>query len=209
MGDLTCDFFQISGSGSVEGNLDTVEGRISGSGVVEGDLRAGKLKISGSGKIMGSVNADELTVSGSASVQKSVGAQNVRIEGSAKIGQDCSAESFEADGGFEIGGLFSADEVKIRIYGMKSKAREIGGGRITVALGPALGFIKSLVAGFMNPVLEVDTIEGDEIVLENTSARVVRGNSVTIGSGCDIGTVEYKDYYTKTIDSTVGTQTKL
>jgi cytoskeletal protein CcmA (bactofilin family) len=212
MGDLTCDVFQISGSGSVEGSLDTLDGRISGSGTVEGDLKAGKFKISGTGRIMGNVNAGELVISGSGSVQKNVEAQYVRIEGTAKIGLDCNAEFFEADGGFEVGGLLNADEVKIRVYGMKSKVREIGGGKITVTLGPthAFNLVRTIVSmGILNPVLEVDTIEGDEIVLENTTARVVRGNSVTIGSSCDIGTVEYKDFYTKNIDAKVGTETKL
>lgn len=38
-----------------------------------------------------------------------------------------------------------------------------------------------------------ETIEGDDIHLELTRARVVRGNNVSIGSGCDIDLVEYKN----------------
>jgi cytoskeletal protein CcmA (bactofilin family) len=212
MGDLTCDVFQTSGSGTVEGNLDAAEGKINGSGTINGDLKGGKFKINGSGRIMGDVRADEFAVSGSGSVQKSVAAQTVKVEGSVKIGLDCNAEVFEADGGFDIGGLLNADEVKVRIYGMKSKVREIGGGKISVTLGPPYGLsiVKTIVSmGILYPTLEADAIEGDEIVLENTTARIVRGKSVTIGVGCDIGTVEYQETYTKNAEARVGTETKI
>jgi cytoskeletal protein CcmA (bactofilin family) len=211
-GDVECDVFHLNGTGHVEGNLKTTEGRISGSGVVDGNLTAATFRITGSGRIGGAVNADELTISGSGNIGNNVQAQNVRIEGSAKIGQDCNAEVFTSDGAFEIGGLLNADDVTIRLFGMKSKAREIGGGRITVALGPqrGLGVLKTIVSmGILNPVLEADVIEGDEISLENTTARIVRGNNVVIGAGCDIGTVEYKGQYTRLPEAKVGTETKV
>jgi cytoskeletal protein CcmA (bactofilin family) len=208
-GDLKCTAFSISGSGTIEGSLETSDGRISGSGTVEGNVKADRFKISGSGRVDGNLSAKEYAVSGSGAVGKSVEATLVKLEGSAKVGENCSAETFNADGGFEIGGLLSADDVTIRLYGFRSRAREIGGGKITVSLGPPMGFIKSIFAGFINPILEVDTIEGDEIVLENTAARIVRGNTVIIGSGCDIGTVEYKEFCQKNLDAKVGTETKI
>jgi cytoskeletal protein CcmA (bactofilin family) len=211
-GDVECELLHINGSGHIEGNLKTVEGRISGSGTVDGNLEAENFRINGSGKINGSVAVDELNVSGSGSVTGGVQAQTVRVEGSVKINQDCNAERFSSDGGFDIGGLLNADEVTIRLYGIKNKAREIGGGRITVSVGPAhgLGVIKSIISmGILNPNLEADVIEGDEISLENTTARIVRGNNIIIGNGCDIGTVEYKGQYTKLLDAKVGTETKI
>lgn len=212
LGDLTCSVFNISGSGSVEGNLDTEEGKISGSGTVAGNVKSGRFRINGSAKLSGDVAADELSIAGSGTVVGSVAARAVKIEGTAKIGRDCTAEVFEAEGGFDVGGLLNADEVKIRIYGVKSRVREIGGGKISVTLGPPHGFniIKTIVSmGILNPVLEADIIEGDEVFLENTAAKIVRGNSVTIGCGCDIGTVEYKEYYSKTLDSKVGLEQKI
>jgi cytoskeletal protein CcmA (bactofilin family) len=211
-GDLECEVFTINGSGYVDGSLKTGDGKISGSGTVEGDLAAGSFKISGSGKIAGSVTADELTISGSGNVGKNVEAQTVRVEGSAKINQDCTAENFQSDGAFEIGGLLNADQVTIRLYGFRSKAREIGGGRIHVSVGPAhgLGVIKTILSmGILNPILEADVIEGDEISLENTTAKIVRGNNVIIGNGCDIGTVEYKGQFVKMSDAKIGTEIKL
>lgn len=211
-GDLKSNIFQISGSGSVEGNLETAEGRISGSGVIEGDLKSPQFKISGSGKVTGSVTGGDFAVLGSGTVGKSVEVQNVKIEGSVKIGLDCNAEVFTSDGSFEIGGLLNADEININLLGFKSKAKEIGGGRISVTGGSSHGFgvIKTIISmGILNPALEADIIEGDEIILENTTAKIVRGNNVTIGNGCDIGTVEYRDHYVRNSDARVGTETKV
>ena len=41
--------------------------------------------------------------------------------------------------------------------------------------------------------LSVVVVEGDEVRLENTDASVVRGRRVSIGPGCRIETVEYRD----------------
>ena len=43
--------------------------------------------------------------------------------------------------------------------------------------------------------LVTDTIEGDDIYVEYTTAKTVRGNNVRIGDGCDIGLVEYKNSF--------------
>ncbi|MCL6576409.1 hypothetical protein [Kyrpidia sp.] len=43
----------------------------------------------------------------------------------------------------------------------------------------------------------METIEGDDIYLENTRARVVRGTRVQIGPGCQIGLLEYSEDFSK------------
>ena len=211
-GSVKCEVFSISGSGTVEGDLEATDGRISGSGTVEGDVKADRFRITGSGKVEGDLSAKEFSISGSGGIKRNVDAQYIKIEGSGKIGLNCNAETFTADGGCDIGGLLSADEIAIRLYGFNNHIREIGGGKINVSLGPphGLGVLRSIVSlGIFNPVLEVDTIEGDDIVLENTTAKIVRGKSVVIGSGCDIGTVEYTEFYQKNIDAKVAAETKL
>ena len=49
----------------------------------------------------------------------------------------------------------------------------------------------------------VDVIEGDNIYIEYTQAKIVRGNTIVIGPGCNIELVEYKNNYTKDKESTV------
>jgi hypothetical protein len=49
----------------------------------------------------------------------------------------------------------------------------------------------------------VDTIEGDDIYLEHTTAKVMRGDTVDIGDGCEIDLVEYRTDLKKTPDASV------
>jgi len=44
-----------------------------------------------------------------------------------------------------------------------------------------------------NAILTVNSIEGDDLRLSNTRAKVVRGKNVIIDSGCEIDLIEYTD----------------
>jgi cytoskeletal protein CcmA (bactofilin family) len=211
-GDVICRTFRINGSGSVAGNLETEDGKINGSGEVDGHTKAQQFSISGSGQVKGGMRGDSLTISGSASIGESVDVQNVKIEGSAKIGGDCNAEHFQVTGSFEINGLLNADEIDIRLGLTRSRVKEIGGRKIQVSVGPLAGLnmLRSILSlGAHNPVLETETIEGDEITLENTVAKFVRGGNITIGRGCDIGLVEYKGVLNKSSDAKVNEEKKV
>lgn len=211
-GDIVCREFRINGSGTINGSLETDDGKINGTGTIDGNVKAKKLKSSGSTQIKGGISGEALIVSGSACIGKNVDVQNVRIQGSAKIGGDCNAEYFHSDGAFEINGLLNADDIYIGLYHSKSKVKEIGGGKIHAELGTNTGFrvLKTIFTlGMYNPVLEAEMIEGDEIILEYTLAKVVRGTNVTIGRGCEIGLVEYKGYLIKTGDARVMEEKKI
>ena len=60
-----------------------------------------------------------------------------------------------------------------------------------------------------NKILTADIIEGDLIYLENTNAKIVRGNNVTIGTGCKIELVEYKESFKKDEKSIVDKNNKI
>jgi cytoskeletal protein CcmA (bactofilin family) len=211
-GDLECKEFIINGSGEVIGKIEAEKLRINGSGHIVGDVKAKELKVNGSANLGGTVSGGNISVSGSADIKSGLDMQNVKISGSVKIGGDCNAERFESNGVFDISGLLNADEVDARLYWHRSRAKEIGGGKIIVGLGNSTGLsvLKAIFTlGLHNPGLDADSIEGDEINLENTTARVVRGNNVTIGRGCDIGLVEYKGIYQKNGDAKVAEERKL
>jgi len=211
-GDVTCTVFRLNGSGNIMGNLDAENGIINGSGNIEGTVKAEEFRINGSAQIKGGISGDSLTISGSVSIGEDLDVQNVKIEGMAKIGGDCNAESFNSRGSFEINGLLNADDINIRLFHGRSRVTEMGGGKIIVAIGSLTVFkvLKTLVTlGLYNPVLESESIEGDEIVLKNTIAKVVRGTNITIGRGCNIGLVEYKGVMQKIGDAQIGEQRKV
>ena len=200
----------ISGSGKINGNLECVDFKISGSSKVMGNLKAETIKISGSARIEGDVEVEEMTVSGSSHVTGQVKGQSIKINGathiegnlygekvsitgSAHIEKNCEVECFKARGSFKIQGLLNAGEVNIKIGG-NCIVKEIGGEHIEIRVNPMDNFFfRKVIDKIFNSKGELTTelIEGDEIYLENTNAKIVRGNNITIGEGCNIGLVEY------------------
>ena len=209
-GDVYCSNFIINGSGDANGNVESGTVNVNGSGRISGNVKATEVKVSGSANFGSGIACDTFKVLGSADVKGSVEAQLVDIDGSMKAEGNCSAERFSSNGMFEVGGLLNAENIDIRLYWHKSRAKEIGGEKITVALGKAgLGVIKAIFPSINFPQLEADVIEGDDITLENTAAKVVRGNNIVIGGGCDIGLVEYKGSYRKNMGAKVAEEKKI
>ncbi len=207
--DLVCDMLSISGSGKVQGKVFSENAGISGSGTVDGDLQSITLSVNGSTSFQSSVSCTNLDVAGSASIRGNLNAQSVKICGKVTVGGDCSAERFFAEGTFDVGGLLNADEIDIRLHSAKSRAKEIGGERITVTRGLRSGLLRALVGLGFTPRLEAELIEGNEISLENTTAKVVRGGDIVLGKGCDIGLVEYTGTLRMTEDAKCAEQKKV
>ncbi len=210
-GDVVCKDFVINGSGEATGKVESNSLRVSGSGRFGSEIKAGDIRVSGSAYFDAGIDCTDINISGSADIKKGITAKNVKINGSVKIIGDCNADAFASDGVFEIGGLLNADRIDIHLYWSKSTAREIGGEKITVELGNRrFGVVKSILTlTAHNPSLQADVIEGNDISLENTTARIVRGNNVSIGKNCSIGLVEYKGFYQKSNDARVDKEVKL
>lgn len=191
-GDLECNLLSVSGSAAVHGAVKARRVGVSGSARFDSDIEAEETRVSGSASFAGAARGGRMSFSGSGRIGKSAELREIEISGSAEIGGDCSAERFHADGSFRIKGLLNAETIEIGLGGRKSTAESIGGSSITVRPVRHGGGLLQTLFGFEPGVLETDTIEGDEIRLENTKANVVRGSRVAIGPGCEIGRVEYR-----------------
>ena len=154
---------------------------------------------------------DALSVSGSAHAAQSLRATTVKISGSVHVKGDLSADSFKSSGAFEVGGLLSADEIDITLDWSTSKAKEIGGERITAKVGvKGLSVLRTIFTlGTHTPRLTADSIEGSNVWLEQTRAKVVRGHSITLGDGCDITLVEYTGTLHKSGNVRIGEERKI
>jgi cytoskeletal protein CcmA (bactofilin family) len=190
---------KISGSAKVEGDIECYTYKCSGSSSANGNVKAETVGISGSTKITGDVNARKVKISGSSDIGGGLHTEDIQISGSVSIDGDCEAENFNARGGFKIGGLLNAGNIDIEMYG-SCRVKDIGGENIKVRLGKGHFFVKMLNLFMNSNGLEANTIEGDDVFLENTTAKIVRGNNVTIGDNCNIETVEYRNEIN--IDST-------
>ena len=188
-GDVDCLNLKIYGEGNVDGNVKTANtASIKGQTTISGNLEANKVKVQGEIEVGGEIFADEAVITG-----------NIHIGG------DCNAEVLTLEGGFTIGGLLNADVLKINLH-WKCKVNEIGGSKITVKRDGKLSFLglKNMFTPSGHSELVADIIEGDDIYLENTHAKVVRGNNITLGPGCEIALVEYKNDFKQDKEATVG-----
>lgn len=191
----------LSGVGTASGGVYR-NVRVEGVGKVHGDIECERLDVSGVANISGMVKAKKMQVSGKSNIRGDISSEELRIEGSVKMEGNCEAERFYAAGAFTLDGLLNAGHIEIRLFG-PAHVKEIGGEVIQISRENKF----SLFSIFKK--LTADTIEGDEITLENTKAKVVRGGRVNIGSGCEIDLVEYREDFQLAKDAKVGSHKKL
>jgi cytoskeletal protein CcmA (bactofilin family) len=174
-GDINCSDFIVNGKAEVYGSINAVSAEIHGTAVVEGSLHAGRIRIHGKISVDGDLVGDTIQLNGMSSVKG-----------------NCETEQFDAIGRFQMD-MLNAGNIQITLHG-NSRIDEIGGEHIKIRKQPGIDFAKWLK---VLPIplgnrLTAQTIEGDHVYVEYTTAEVVRGTNITIGPGCEIGLVEYK-----------------
>ena len=206
-GDIDCTDFRVSGAAEGDGALRAQNVTVHGTLGYRGDADIGQLRVSGTASF-GALKAQDANVSGTLAATD-LSAGTVRVQGLLSVSGDCEAERFEAQGAFTVDGLLNAGAVDVTLGG-KCRAGEIGGETVAVRIGVGAlkRFMTSLVPGW-ELRLTAGSIEGDDVRLEHTTARAVRGNTVVIGPGCEIDLVEYTGEYSAAPDATVKTVRKV
>ncbi|MDC2864289.1 polymer-forming cytoskeletal protein [Bacillus sp. BP-3] len=196
---------QLNGKGTVNGDVECVDFECNGSGHVNGDIKAETVKISGSGKINGKLDAMQMSIEGSGNIQQDVDVRKIKISGKGTIGGhvsgedmnvsgkaiidgNCEVDTFKSEGQFIVGGLLSADDIFIDMHG-ECKAKEIGGQTINIKYRKSA--LSWLFETMFTTRMETELIEGDNIIVEYTNTKTIRGNNVTVGPNCEINLIEY------------------
>ena len=211
----------ISGNGKITGNVSCTDLKISGSGNASGDLTcSGHFSISGSGHVKGALTAQSASINGSGHIDGSVNVKgNLSANGSTHAGRiqcgvltaagdlnaqgDISAESAVINGAVKCSGLFNAGSLNVKMSG-KCFADSIGGSEISIHdRKDAVKLISRLFRLSGNVFTVKNSIEGDEIDLENVEADTVTGRNVTIGPNCKIRRVIYSENLTVSDKATV------
>ena len=187
-GDTECFIAKTFGSSVFDQDIQADEFTVYGTSIVRGKLLAKQIKIYGDADFNDS-DAEELNVWGNLDIFGTHTGEKVNTKGNLTIKGNCEVDQFLSKGMFTVLGLLSADVIDIGLKFGISKVQEMGGERINVRKDI------SLFSHKRNPLLVADTIEGDDIFLENTKAKIVRGNHVHIGQGCEIDSVEYFQTY--------------
>lgn len=191
-GELECKTLECNGMSTINGNIKGENVRVSGNAKITGKVYTGHLAVEGRASITGEVLMNDFSVAGTTSVGGNVKGEEMKVQGRITIGGDCEVESFHSEGQFSIDGLLSAEHINIHTYG-ECKAREIGGQ--TIKVKQKSNFLLDIIKNVKSVKLAAEVIEGDEIFLENTKAKIVRGNNIVIGTDCEIDLVEYKETY--------------
>ncbi|WP_010274771.1 hypothetical protein [Paenibacillus senegalensis] len=200
---------KIAGSGKISGDVEANQLKINGSASLKGRARINEISVNGSVKFNEDVEAMKCVINGSASSDAVLDIANLTVNGSIQGSQlrttklknqgsismeTVEAEEFISKGTFSISKELNAHHVQGILYG-SSFAREIGGERIEIeSVTSKQGVWGALLSLFKStPLLKADSIEGTVIYLENTNAKVVRGERIRIGPNCKIECVEYLD----------------
>jgi len=185
------DSIAIMGEAKLYGDIETARFKCMGQCQITGEVHSDRFRLQGEVDVGGNLSATKLTTLGQAHVKGHLQGEEIVIRGMLQAGGGCEAETIQITGGIQLGGLLNAEKITIQLYG-PSKVREIGGGQVQVRRSRW----KEIAGLFMSretSELTADIIEGDEVYVEYTNAKLVRGNRVILGPGCRIETVQYRE----------------
>lgn len=221
VGDIKCNMVGISGSGNCKGKINSKEIKVSGSftcsnsveveelikisgaGTFGNNVKSKEICVSGDGHFYGSVKAETIKVSGGSNIKGNISFNTMKISGGIDIQGDCEGNEFMGNGAGSISGLLSADKIELKLFDTW-RIKEIGGEEISVKKEKIKKFL-FLTFVFRNKgKLITDSIEGDNINLEYTECKIVRGHNIIIGEGCNIEKIEYTGNLRIDNKSTVG-----
>ena len=212
------DNIRVSGSAKVGGPIRCLSLHCSGSAHCEGTIEAQKdIKVSGSAHFDQNISAQDIGISGSARIDGNcTGTGDIRISGAMRCDGDIKGNGITVSGsarainieGEDVmisgkivcPGLLNAENIVIKMNGATSEIGSIGGSKISIyperhhkkiVRLPLLS--RLLGKNGRNELVVKDAIEGDEIALEQVTAKTVIGRVVAIGEGCHIDLVQYSE----------------
>lgn len=184
----------LSGSSKLDGEVRCASMRCSGSFGGKGSIDcAGDMRLSGAAHVDGPIAAHSLTTAGALKCA-SVRGESLHLAGAVKVEGDIEAEIFELRGSLSSGGLVNADKIDFVIDSV-SRVQSMGGSEISIVPSAAKkGVIGRLFkCGSHGELRVAESIEGDEIALENVVCPRVVGRRVSVGPGCSIGLLQYSE----------------
>ncbi|BBH23028.1 hypothetical protein Back11_43730 [Paenibacillus baekrokdamisoli] len=183
---------KIEGIGRVDGDIICNDFILNGKADVHGSIKASTTDIKGTAAVKGNLHSDRLHIHGKVTIEGDLIGENIQLNGMVSVKGKCETEKFNMCGRLQMG-VLNAGNIQITLQG-NSNIAEIGGEHIQIRKQPGIDFAKWLkvLSIPLGNKLTAKIIEGDNVCVEYTTAEVVRGTNVTIGSGCEIGLVEYK-----------------
>jgi cytoskeletal protein CcmA (bactofilin family) len=199
-GDVNADVVNVYGQGNFRNNVSTKTMGVMGQTDINGSVVADFLKVYGQLDISKASNIKSLKIRGEVKSSQHLKGERIDNKGSLKVNGNVNCDHFFSQGECRIDGLLSAEEINIKLMIATSRITEMGGSKISVNRH---NFPYGLSFRAKKAHLVTTIVEADDIYLEYTTAKIVRGNHVKIGPGCDIEMVEYRDSIRVSPGSTV------
>ncbi len=202
--DVEAQIIRCSGSLHSERALRGDDLHVSGSAAVGSTLNVGQARISGSLKVEGDlVVRQEAHVSGSTRIAGKLTGEKFQCGGLLRVDQEIALESISVSGAMECPGMVTAESIRLTAGGWSSHIGELAGSTIVVEDWRG-GALWHRVWGERMGQVMVSEISGDQVRLVRTTAKLVRGDDITLGPGCRVDRVEYRQTLTVDPEAWVG-----
>lgn len=207
-GNLDFNYFKVNGDARIDGHLKASEVKLNGDLTISGSCEIDKLVVNGDFKIDGAIKCNNVTIRGDLKGKDSVYANELNIYGRLKIDKNVEGENIKIHGDIKCDGLLTGEKIVIYPSG-RSTCKEIGATNLDVLKYKSIGIWPFRISFGNRGTLKCDLIEGDNISLEKTTAKTIRGKNVSLLSKCEVGNIEYSDTVEISTDSTVKSSTKV
>jgi cytoskeletal protein CcmA (bactofilin family) len=148
---------------------------------VDGDLICDTMELNGVCDLKGNVSVrGKADMDGVCKISGDLDADGICMDGQLSVSGNATAENAKIDAAFNVDGTFNVGSLDLKFH-YKSVIKEVVGGKMRI------------YRGIGTATFRAELIEGDEVDIENSDVKVIRGDNVTIGKGCTVDKVEYSD----------------
>lgn len=201
-GAIKCDALDVSGSAKLEEDITCNRAHVSGSCKVGKNMNAGEIVITGSYKQEGTITSERVEVSGMVKIKQCLNATKLYSTGMLTVEGDINGEEIKNEGMVNCSGLINCEHLEVLCIG-GCKLNEVGAA--TISVKEQSWNINKLISLFVPKLtrLSANVMEGDDIYLESSDVKVIRGRNIKLGRECHIDTIEYSGTFEKDEASTV------
>jgi hypothetical protein len=203
-GDVRAKNCKVMGECTINGNLSCGYFHNMGETDITGSLKANEIRLIGQTHVKEQCFVREGSVFGELNCEKDIAGKTMHIRGMVRSRGNMTLDQLDMKGGIFVDGLLDCPAIDILLrFDADNYIHAIGTSKIKIRRKHSL-FKNAPVVNF-----QADAIEGNDLDLEYTTARIVRGKHVAIGTGCKINRVEYTDGYRKGKYTEVGTAVRI
>lgn len=190
-GEVEADNISVFGSTDFKGKCKFNNMKVFGACEFKDFVEVKEANIKGACEFLHDVKVEYLKVYGAVEFKKTVfRATEVIIYGAVEV-FNLEADLIDVSGVIECKEQLNGDTININTL-KGSSINEMVGTNITVKPKPKRTGFLTFSTSNKKPV-EINTIEGDHIYLENVHCKAVRGNNIEIGPDCKIDEIEYHE----------------